>query len=61
MSIVDLDVPFSFVYSVGTTTQTYANLTVLAVITWQVLFVSIPMVYFAILLQVIYFPLEVLQ
>ncbi|XP_058206082.1 ABC transporter C family member 10 [Rhododendron vialii] len=55
LSIVDLDVPFSFVYSVGTTTQTYANLTVLAVITWQVLFVSIPMVYFAILLQRYYF------
>ncbi|KAI8564952.1 hypothetical protein RHMOL_Rhmol03G0223000 [Rhododendron molle] len=55
LSIVDLDVPFSFVFSVGTTTQTYANLTVLAVITWQVLFVSIPMVYFAILLQRYYF------
>jgi hypothetical protein len=30
----------------------YSNLGVLAVITWQVLFISIPMVYLAIRLQV---------
>ncbi|PSS04420.1 ABC transporter C family member 10 like [Actinidia chinensis var. chinensis] len=55
LSLIDLDVPFSFIFSVGTTSQTYANLTVLAVITWPVLFVSIPMVYFAIRLQIYYF------
>ncbi|PIA49186.1 hypothetical protein AQUCO_01300206v1 [Aquilegia coerulea] len=55
LSIVDLDVPFSFLLSVGATINTYANLGVLAVITWPVLFVSIPMVYLAILLQRYYF------
>ena len=52
LSIVDLDVPFGFVFAVGATMNCYANLTVLAVVTWQVLFVSIPMIYFAIRLQV---------
>ncbi|KAG4919170.1 hypothetical protein JHK85_057451 [Glycine max] len=55
LSIVDLDVPFGFVFAVGATMNCYANLTVLAVVTWQVLFVSIPMIYFAIRLQRYYF------
>ncbi|KAF9611048.1 hypothetical protein IFM89_026755 [Coptis chinensis] len=55
LSIVDLDVPFNLILAVGATTNTYANLGVLAVITWQVLFVSIPMVYLAICLQQYYF------
>lgn len=45
LSIVDLDVPFSFVLTVGATINTYSDLGVLAVITWQVLFVSIPRIY----------------
>ncbi|CAL5344078.1 unnamed protein product [Camellia sinensis] len=45
LSIVDPDVPFSFVYSFSSTINTYANLAVLAVVTWQVLFISIPMIY----------------
>lgn len=52
LSIVDVDIPFSFVFCVGATTNAYANLTVLAVVTWQVLFVSIPMILLAIRLQV---------
>ncbi|PIA49181.1 hypothetical protein AQUCO_01300205v1, partial [Aquilegia coerulea] len=55
LSIVDLDVPLSLVFSVGTTTVMYAYLGVLAFITWPVLFVSIPMVYLAIILQRYYF------
>ncbi|KAL6971970.1 Multidrug resistance-associated protein 7 [Sarracenia purpurea var. burkii] len=55
LSIVDLDVPFCFIFAVGATTNAYANLAVLAVVTWQVLFVSIPMVYLAIRLQRYYF------
>ncbi|KAF5179061.1 ABC transporter ATP-binding protein/permease VMR1 [Thalictrum thalictroides] len=55
LSIVDLDVPFSLLLSVGATLNTYSNLGVLAVVTWPVLFVSIPMVYLAILLQRYYF------
>lgn len=53
MSIVDLDVPFTLILAVGATINAYSNLGVLAVVTWQVLFVSIPMVYLAIRLQVI--------
>ncbi|KAF5929902.1 hypothetical protein HYC85_000059 [Camellia sinensis] len=52
LSIVDLDVPFGFIYSVVSIINTYANLVVMAVVTWQVLFISIPMIYLAILLQV---------
>ncbi|KAF5947358.1 hypothetical protein HYC85_013315 [Camellia sinensis] len=55
LSIVDPDVPFSFVYSFSSTINTYANLAVLAVVTWQVLFISIPMIYLTILLQRYYF------
>jgi len=49
---VDLDVAFGLMFTVGATSNCCANLTVLAVVTWQVLFVSIPMIYFAIRLQV---------
>ncbi|CAL5407905.1 unnamed protein product [Camellia sinensis] len=45
LSIVDLDVPFGFIYSVVSIINTYANLVVMAVVTWQVLFISIPMIY----------------
>ncbi|THG16753.1 hypothetical protein TEA_000618 [Camellia sinensis var. sinensis] len=55
LSIVDLDVPFGFIYSVVSIINTYANLVVMAVVTWQVLFISIPMIYLAILLQRYYF------
>ncbi|GAB4858401.1 Multidrug resistance-associated protein 7 [Ancistrocladus abbreviatus] len=55
LSIVDIDVPFSLIIAVGATTNAYANLAVLAVVTWQVLFVSLPMVYLAIRLQRYYF------
>ncbi|KAK4838727.1 hypothetical protein QYF36_015970 [Acer negundo] len=55
LSIVDLDVPFSLIFAVGTTTNCYTSLGVLAVVTWQVLFVSIPMIYAAIRLQGYYF------
>ncbi|XP_061342018.1 ABC transporter C family member 10-like [Gastrolobium bilobum] len=55
LSIVDLDVPLGLLFAMGATTNCYANLTVLAVVTWQVLFVSIPMIFFAIRLQKYYF------
>uniref|UniRef100_A0A2N9I1F1 ABC-type xenobiotic transporter n=1 Tax=Fagus sylvatica TaxID=28930 RepID=A0A2N9I1F1_FAGSY len=55
LSIVDIDVPFCFIFAVGATTNAYANLGVLTVVTWQVLFVSIPMVCLAIRLQGYYF------
>lgn len=52
LSIVDLDVPFSLLFAIGATTNAYASLGVLAVITWQVLFVSVPVIYMAVQLQV---------
>ncbi|KAM7463735.1 hypothetical protein LguiA_031856 [Lonicera macranthoides] len=55
LSIVDLDIPFNLIFAVGATSNAYANLGVLAVVTWQVLFVSVPMVYLAIRLQRYYF------
>ncbi|CAL5209421.1 unnamed protein product [Lathyrus oleraceus] len=55
LSIVDLDVPCGLLFAVGATCNCYASLTVLAVVTWQVLFVSIPMLYFTLRLQRYYF------
>ncbi|KAJ7974098.1 ABC transporter C family member 10-like [Quillaja saponaria] len=55
LSIVDLDVPFSFIFAIGATSNACASLVVLAVVTWQVLFVSFPMIYIALLLQRYYF------
>ncbi|EPS64169.1 hypothetical protein M569_10611, partial [Genlisea aurea] len=55
LSITDLDVPFNLVFTIGSTTNCYANLVVLAVITWQVMFVSIPMIILAIRLQRYYY------
>ncbi|XVF50927.1 hypothetical protein PTKIN_Ptkin04bG0142900 [Pterospermum kingtungense] len=55
LSIVDLDVPFSLIFAVGATINAYSNLGVLAVVTWQVLFVSIPIICAAISLQKYYF------
>ncbi|XP_073110617.1 ABC transporter C family member 10 isoform X3 [Elaeis guineensis] len=54
LSIVDLDVPFSLNFSINATMYAYSNIGVLAVVTWQVLFVAIPMVYLAIRLQSYY-------
>ncbi|XP_073110612.1 ABC transporter C family member 10 isoform X2 [Elaeis guineensis] len=54
LSIVDLDVPFSLIFSINATLNAYSIIGVLAVVTWQVLFVAIPMVYLAIRLQSYY-------
>jgi hypothetical protein len=50
---MDLDIPFSLIFAVGGAIMLYSNLIVLAVVTWKVLIVAIPMVYVAIRLQVI--------
>ncbi|VAI82691.1 unnamed protein product [Triticum turgidum subsp. durum] len=51
LSIVDLDIPFAFVFSLSTSLNAYSNLGVLVVITWQALFVSVPMIVLRIWLQ----------
>ena len=53
MSIIDLDVPFAFMFGLSSSLNAYSNLGVIAVVTWQVLFVSLPMIVLAIRLQVI--------
>ncbi|CAO2838694.1 unnamed protein product [Amaranthus hypochondriacus] len=55
LSIVDIDVPFNMIFAIAATLNVYSNLGVLAVITWQVLFISIPVIYMAIRLQRYYF------
>ncbi|XP_072977430.1 ABC transporter C family member 10-like [Typha angustifolia] len=51
LSIVDVDVPFSLIFSICATMNAYSNLGVLAFVTWEVLFVSVPMIYLSIRLQ----------
>ncbi|KAJ4798155.1 hypothetical protein LUZ62_049401 [Rhynchospora pubera] len=51
LSIVDLDVPFTILWAMGATMNAYSNLGVLAVVTWQVLFVSVLMIVIAIRVQ----------
>ncbi|KAI3920877.1 hypothetical protein MKW98_015865 [Papaver atlanticum] len=51
MSILDLDLPFIFVGAFLASISTSVNLGVVSVITWQVLFVSVPMVYMVIYIQ----------
>ena len=52
LSIIDLDVPFSLNFSVSSFINAYSILVVLAVVSWQVLFVTVPFVYVVIRLQV---------
>ncbi|KAH7682383.1 Xenobiotic-transporting ATPase protein [Dioscorea alata] len=54
LSIVDLDVPFSLVFSISATLNAYSNLGVLAVVTPQILFVTIPVIYVTLKLQKYY-------
>ncbi|XP_015878168.4 ABC transporter C family member 10-like [Ziziphus jujuba] len=51
LSIVDIDIPFSLSFAFGTSMVAAANLGVVAVITWQVLFVSAPTIFLALRLQ----------
>ncbi|XP_060971323.1 ABC transporter C family member 10 [Cannabis sativa] len=55
LSIVDMDVAFGLFFAVGSSINAIFNLGVLAVIAWQVLFVSLPTIYLAFLLQKYYF------
>ncbi|VAI70507.1 unnamed protein product [Triticum turgidum subsp. durum] len=43
-SIVDLDIPFAFMFSLSSCLNAYSNVGVLAVVVWQVLFVALPMI-----------------
>jgi hypothetical protein len=52
---VDLDISFTLTYVVGSTICCYMDLIVLTSFTWQVLFVTIPMAYVIVKLQVMHF------
>ena len=52
LSITDLDVPFSLMFSLSASLNAYSQIGVIAAITWQVLFVAAPMVYLTLRLQV---------
>ncbi|KAL2550605.1 ABC transporter C family member 10 [Forsythia ovata] len=56
LSITDIDVPYILMAVFVLSTYLYSYLAVLAVATWQVLFVSIPMVFLAISIQRYYLP-----
>ncbi|KAH0448440.1 hypothetical protein IEQ34_022240 [Dendrobium chrysotoxum] len=51
LSIVDLDVPFAFIFSISATVNAYSNIGVLSGVVWQILFVAVPLIYLTILLQ----------
>ncbi|WVZ15493.1 hypothetical protein V8G54_013059 [Vigna mungo] len=55
LSIMDLDIPFILSFTMVGVIYLCSNLTVLAIASWQVLVVSLPMVYAAIRLQKYYF------
>jgi len=51
LSIIDLDVPFALMFGLSSSITAFSNLGVIAVVTWQVLFVSLPMIFLATRLQ----------
>ena len=53
LSIIDLDVPFNLIFSISGAINAYATLVVLAIVTWQDLIITVPMLYLSISLQVI--------
>ncbi|KAM7523622.1 hypothetical protein LguiA_013524 [Lonicera macranthoides] len=55
LSIVDLDIAFSLMSALGSTSNAYTSLGVLAAVTWPVLLITIPMLCLAISLQRYYF------
>eukprot|EP01018_Ginkgo_biloba_P034843 Gb_35714 [translate_table: standard] len=45
LSILDVSLPFNFIFTISSSLNAYSNLGVIAVVTWQVLFVALPMIY----------------
>eukprot|EP01018_Ginkgo_biloba_P011465 Gb_23689 [translate_table: standard] len=45
LSILDVGLPFNFIFTISSSLNAYSNLGVIAVVTWQVLFVALPMIY----------------
>ncbi|EFJ30140.1 ATP-binding cassette transporter, subfamily C, member 24, SmABCC24 [Selaginella moellendorffii] len=54
LSILDLDIPFSFGFSISAFLSALANLGMTSSVTWQILVIVVPMMYINRLLQVVY-------
>ncbi|XAR70216.1 Xenobiotic-transporting ATPase [Bertholletia excelsa] len=54
MNEIDLDLPFTLSYYTVATITTFSSFIVLVILTWPVLFVIIPIIYFTVLLQRFY-------
>ena len=54
LSIIYVDVAFKITLALGTTMITYFIFLILAVFTWPVLFLIVPMIYLTLIIQVIY-------
>ena len=57
--VVDLDLAFRLSTALGSFMIAYSGYAILAILTWPILFLIIPMVYLTILLQVIHTPITV--
>lgn len=57
LTVVDLDLAFKLSTALGSALISYSGYAILAILTWPVLFLIIPMVYLTILLQVIHTPI----
>ena len=53
MSVIDIDVAWRLSIVLVSTMTAYSTYVILAILTWPVLFVIIPMVYLTVLLQVL--------
>lgn len=56
MSVIDIDVAYKLSIALVATMTAYSTYAILAIVSWPVLFVIIPMVYLTILLQVLQIP-----
>ncbi|KAL4651487.1 hypothetical protein ACB092_01G163400 [Castanea dentata] len=55
LTVIDLDVAFKLSFALGASMLMYTSYAILALLTWPILFLIIPMVYLTILLQRYYF------
>eukprot|EP01018_Ginkgo_biloba_P040896 Gb_25810 [translate_table: standard] len=55
LSILDVSLPFNFIFTISSSLNSYSNLGVIAVVTWQVLFSALLMIYLTFCVQKYYF------
>ncbi|XP_011022564.1 PREDICTED: ABC transporter C family member 10-like isoform X2 [Populus euphratica] len=55
LNVIDLEVAFKLIVAIGSALNAYSSLALLAVLTWPVLFLIVPLVYLTIALQKYYF------